>query len=130
MRDACIRFLLLCVCANCAWSGESVEDTLALGRKALSNDGVTTAWKISQKALAASPDSAAAHEFAGEVLFRRGEFERSQAEFQQAVKIDPKYARAWWGLARIASCTSMDKTADELYRRAHEFDPRDPRLLF
>src|SRR6266849_2913599 len=54
-------------------SGTTVEDTLALARKALMNEGVATAWKLSQKALAEAPTSAAAHELSGEVLFRRGE---------------------------------------------------------
>src|SRR5579863_3306427 len=94
-----------------ALSGATVEDTLALGRKALMNEGVATAWKLSQKALAEAPDSAAAHEFAGEVLFRRGDFAHAEAEFKQSTKLDANFARAWWGLARIAACTSMDKTA-------------------
>ena len=55
-------------------SAGPLEDTLATGRKALGNDGVATAWRIAQKALADAPDSAAAHEFAGEVAFRRGDF--------------------------------------------------------
>ena len=113
----------------CAWAAEPEDNTLALGRKALRNEGVAMAWKLSQKALAEAPDSAAAHEFAGEVLFRRGEFARAEAEFKQSTKLDPKFAQAWWGLARVAACESFDKTADGYFFRAHELDPRDPRLF-
>jgi len=128
MRTALTRFAFASIAIACAMSGEPAEDTLALGRKALGNEGVATAWKLSQKALTEAPQSAAAHEFAGEVLFRRGEFAHAEAEFKQATKLDPSFARAWWGLARIAACTSMDKTADRYFRRAHELDPRDPKL--
>jgi len=37
---------------------------------------------------------------------------------------DAALARAWWGLARVAECTSMHKTADQYFRRAHDLDPR------
>ena len=129
MKEAPFRMLIVLACATCAWPGEAVENTLTLGRKALQNEGVTMAWKLSQKALAETPESAAAHEFAGEVLFRRGDFAHAQAEFKQSAKLDPKLARAWWGLARIAACTSMDKTADQYFRRAHELAPRDPHIF-
>src|SRR5450755_3936356 len=119
MQDTLFRFLAVLTLAGCAWTGETVDELLTLGRKALQNEGVATAGKLSEKALAAGPDSAAAHEFSGEVLFRRGQFARAEAEFRQATRLDPKFARAWWGLARIAACTSMDKTADQYYRRAH-----------
>src|SRR5690349_20733447 len=123
------RYRLAIICFACSVGAASVEETLRLARRALRNEGVATAWKLSQKALAEAPDSAAAHEFAGEVLFRRGEFAPAESEFQQAVKIDPALARGWWGLARIAECTSMRKTAGRYFRRAHELDPRDPRIF-
>jgi len=107
----------------------SVENTLVLARKALMNEGVATAWKLSQKAVADAPESAAAHEFSGEVLFRRGEFEAAESEFKLASKLDPNFARAWWGLARIAECTSMSKTATRYLERAHAIDPSDPRIF-
>jgi tetratricopeptide (TPR) repeat protein len=106
-----------------------LEDTLATGRKALEHDGVATAWKIAQKALGDAPDSAAAHEFAGEVLFRRGQFSQADAEFKNAVELQPRFALAWWGLGRVAGCASMNKTAVEDFHRAYELNPKDPRIL-
>jgi predicted aspartyl protease len=117
---------VLCPVLLCAGP---LDDTLATGRKALEHDGVATAWKIAQKALADAPDSAAAHEFAGEVLFRRGQFTQADAEFKNAVELDPRLALAWWGLGRVAGCASMNKTAVEDFRRAYELNPRDPRIL-
>jgi len=110
-------------------SAGPLEDTLATGRKALGNDGVATAWKLAQKALADAPDSAAAHEFAGEVAFRRGDFARADAEFKNAIELDRRLAQAWWGLGRVAECAAMNRTAAEDYKRAYELDPKDSRIL-
>lgn len=122
-------YILAIVCFASPVCAAPVDDTLMLGRRALRNEGVATAWKLSQTALAEAPDSAAAHEFAGEVRFRRGEFAQAENEFQQAVKLDPTRARGWWGLARVAECTSLHKTADQYFRRAHELDPKDARIF-
>lgn len=126
LRGLC-RVALLCLISGA--SSAPVDDTVALGRKALFNDGVATAWKLAQKALADAPESAAAHEFSGEVLFRRGEFAQAETEFRAALRRDEKFALAWWGLARIAACSSMYQTADEYFHRAHELDPKDPRIF-
>ncbi|MBZ5595742.1 MAG: aspartyl protease family protein [Acidobacteriia bacterium] len=112
-----------------ALSGAPVEDTLVLARKALMNEGVATAWRLSQKALADAPASAAAHELTGEVLFRRGEFAAAGDEFNLALKLDPNFASAWWGLAQIAECSSMHKTAAADLQRAYSIDPGDPRIF-
>jgi predicted aspartyl protease len=118
--------LILGAAALCAGP---IDDTLAIGRKALENDGVATAWRLAQKALSDAPESAAAHEFAGEVQFRRGEFAEADGEFKAAVEWNPRYALAWWGLGRVAECTSMNKTAVEDFHRAYELNPKDPRIL-
>jgi predicted aspartyl protease len=106
-----------------------VEATLSLGRRALLNEGVSTAWKLSQQALAEAPDSADAHEFRAEVLFRRGDFGQSESEFRAALKLDANLALAWWGLARIAECSSLHKTAAQYFARAYELNPKDPRIF-
>jgi hypothetical protein len=107
----------------------SVDATLALGRKALLNEGIATAWKLSEQALADSPSSAPAHEFRGEVLFRRGDFTQAEREFRTALKLDANLGLAWWGLARIAQCSSLHKTAAQYYGRAYELNPKDPRIF-
>jgi tetratricopeptide (TPR) repeat protein len=110
-------------------SAASPDATLSLGRKALLNEGVATAWKLAGQALAEAPGSAAAHEFSGEVLFRRGDFAQAEKEFRAALKLDPNFALAWWGLARIAECSSLHKTAAQYYGRAYELNPKDPRIF-
>jgi predicted aspartyl protease len=124
-----VRLQVLFVLGAVLLRAGPLDDALATGRKALEHDGVATAWKIAQKALGDAPDSAAAHEFAGEVLFRRGQFALADAEFKNAVGLDPRLAMAWWGLGRLAACASMNKTATEDFRRAYELNPKDPRIL-
>jgi predicted aspartyl protease len=124
-----IPWRLALFCLALALRAAPVDNTLAIARKALLNDGISTAWKLGQQALAEAPDSPAAHEFAGEVLFRRGEFSQAESEFQKAAKLDPNFALAWWGLARVAECTSRYKTAAQNIQRAHELDPKEPRIL-
>jgi tetratricopeptide (TPR) repeat protein len=118
--------LILCAILLCAGP---LDDTLATGRKALANDGVATAWRLAQKALADAPESAAAHEFAGEVRFRRGEFAEADAEFKSAIEWNPRDALAWFGLGRVAECASMNKTAVEDFHRAYELNPNDQRII-
>ena len=118
--------MILCAAASCAGP---IDDTLATGRKALASDGVATAWRLAQQALKDAPESAAAHEFAGEVRFRRGEFTEADAEFKAAVKWDARFGLAWWGLGRVAECASMNKTAVEDFHRAYQLNPYDPRIL-
>jgi tetratricopeptide (TPR) repeat protein len=124
--NALLGLALLCATALTA---QSVDDTLATGRKALFNDGVTTAWRLAQKALAEAPASAAAHEFSGEVLFRRGNFADAENEFRAALKLDKNFALAWWGLGRVSDCMSLHKSAAQDFRQAHELNPRDPRIF-
>jgi predicted aspartyl protease len=118
--------ILLSAAALCAGP---VDDTIALGRKALANDGVATAWRLAQQALHDAPDTALAHEFAGEVHFRRGEIGQADEEFKSAVEWNPRLALAWYGLGRVADCAAMNKTAAEDFHRAYQLDPNNP-LIF
>jgi aspartyl protease/tetratricopeptide repeat protein len=126
IRSLCWYFFV--IAAPILYGAES-DDALAMGRKALRNDGVSTAWKAAQKAVADAPESAAAHEFSGEVLFRRGEFPQAEAEFTTAIKLDSNYALARWGLARVNECASLSKTALDNFRHAYALDPKDPRIF-
>jgi predicted aspartyl protease len=120
-----MKLAALLVLGTAAVCAAPVEDTIALGRKALANDGVATAWRIAQQALHDAPDSALAHEFAGEVHFRRGEIGEADEEFKSAVEWNPRLALAWFGLARVADCAAMNKTAAEDFRRAYQLDPNN-----
>src|SRR5271169_5053081 len=113
-----VRSTVAMLCAASIVNATAAEDAVALGRKALANEGVAMAWRFAQQALNELPVSAPALEFAGEVSFRRGDFTEAEAEFKQALKLQPNLARAWWGLARIAECSSMFETAARYFNRA------------
>jgi predicted aspartyl protease len=119
---------LILLSAAALWAAP-VENTIALGRKALANDGVATAWRLAQQVLHDAPDSALAHEFAGEVHFRRGEIGEADEEFKSAVEWNPRLALAWFGLGRVADCAAMNKTAVEDFRRAYQLDPSNSRIF-
>ncbi|HMD50197.1 MAG TPA: aspartyl protease family protein [Bryobacteraceae bacterium] len=128
MTPRAARFFATLILAASSAAAQN-DDPLAAGRKALRNDGVATAWRLAQQTLSDHPQLPAAHEFAAEVLFRRGEFAQAEAEFQSAAKLDSKHALAWWGLARVSECESMNKTAREYFQRAYDLDPKEPRIL-
>ena len=120
--------MLTVALASVRFCGAEV-DILVTGRKALANDGVSTASKIADQAVKDNPNSAAAHEFRGEVLFRRGQFAQAEEAFRLAANLDSKYALAWWGLSRVSAVNSKNKTARDYIERAHALEPDDPRIF-
>ena len=78
------------------------------------------------RALAVKPDSAALHVAAGDLRFRQGLLIKAEAEYKAAFKIDPKNARALYGIARIFDAASLQAKALNLYRAAAQAAPDDP----
>ncbi len=66
---------------------------------------------------------------AGELRFRRGDFDAARQAFEKAASLNPKDARAWWGLGRIELLYSRRESARGLFSRAWHLDPRDPEIL-
>lgn len=112
-----------------ALAAQPSADLIEKGRAALDKQEVVAAWDCARNAVAESPASASAHEFAGEVLFRRGDIHGAEVEFKKALDLAPRTARAWWGMGRVADCASMRKTAAAHFNRAHALDPADPRIF-
>ncbi len=122
-------FALLLAAACPFIRADSLEEALAQGRSALARQEVASAWEFSGRALTLIPDSAAAHEFAGEVRFRQGDIGGAEREFKKAIELSPANARAFWGLGRVLQCASLRSTARNYFRRAHELDPSDPGIF-
>jgi len=122
------RRLALCLLAAVT-AAAPLDDIIGTARKALANEGVATAWKLTQQALADAPGSAPAHELAGEIHFRRGEIPEAETEFRAAVKLDSNFAPGWWGLARVADSTARYREAKDNFAKAHELAPDDPRIF-
>ncbi len=66
---------------------------------------------------------------AGRVMFRRGQLRVASNLFDVAAKLDPRYAGAVSGLARLALCTSRFQTAARLAAQAHQLAPDDPETI-
>lgn len=79
-----------------------------------------------RKLLLDSADALVAH---GEVAFREANFDSAMEAFQKALSLDPKRARALWGIGRLLQSESRYRTAKRFLTRAHELDPDDPDII-
>jgi len=103
----------------------SPEAYSGLVRSLLKADDVKAAEESSQKALAALPDSAPAHAARGDVYFRRGMIPQAEDEYQSALKLDGKCARAWLGQGKVDEVYARHAKANAAIARAHELDAED-----
>jgi len=70
-----------------------------------------------------SPESVALH---GEVEFRKGNFDKAEAFYKEALQMDARNARAHFGLGKLAMGKVKGKQAVEEMKRAIELDPKEP----
>ncbi|MGH9667308.1 MAG: aspartyl protease family protein, partial [Bryobacteraceae bacterium] len=56
--------------------------------------------------------------------------EPAEAEFRKTIQLQPKFGRAWWGLARVFDCSSLHGVARRFFTRAHDLDPQDGEILW
>lgn len=89
----------------------SVTAHTGLTRSLLKQEKVAEALDSAKSSLARLPDTAALHTALGEIYFRKAWIPEAEGEFRKALKLDPKLARAWLGLGRIADLVSKRKTA-------------------
>ena len=103
-------------------SGEAYS---GLVRSLLKADDVKAADESSQKALAALPESALVRAARGDVYFRRGMILQAEGEYQAALKLDEKCARAWLGQGKVDAVYTRHTKAKIAVAKAHELDPQD-----
>jgi tetratricopeptide (TPR) repeat protein len=72
------------------------------------------------------PNSAVLQTALGEALFRAGSIKQAEQAFYDAQKLDPCYARARLGIARVARASSMYATQRQQIRTAYALDKSDP----
>ena len=100
-----------------------------LAETLLAKEEVDEADEAIQKAVALSPGSASLLQAQGDVDFRKGDILKAEADYKAAYHIDPKNARAIYGIARIFQCAALNKKAALLFRQAHDLDPHDAAIL-
>jgi tetratricopeptide (TPR) repeat protein len=106
----------------------SPEANAGLMRSLLRGHKFDEADEAAKKAIAAAPSSAMVHAAAGDIAFRAGRFADTETEYRIAVKLDPKSARAQFGMGRMYQMVSMNKRAKETFAKAHELDPSDRQI--
>jgi hypothetical protein len=62
----------------------------------------------------------------GEIEYRKGNLDQAASLYQQALKMDPKAARAHFGLGKLAMAKLKDKEAVQEMARAIELEPNEP----
>jgi Tfp pilus assembly protein PilF len=98
-------------------------------RTALARDDVAQAQENVAAALKTYPGSPLILAAAGDVGFRRADFEGSETSYKNALRAQPRLAQGWLGLGRLAEIMSMRKSAREYYQRAYDLDGDDPEIL-
>lgn len=100
-----------------------------LVRTCLKQHKVAEAASAAKEGLLAVPRSAPLRSAYGDVCFRQGDLYAAQTEFVEALNVDPKCARAHFGLARLYLAERRNRSAKERIVKAHELDPDDPEIL-
>ncbi len=103
----------------------SAEAYSGLVRSLLKADDVKAADESSQKALTALPEAALVHAVRGDVYFRRGFIPQAEDEYQSALHLDGKCARAWLGQGKVDAVYTRHAKAKAAIDKAHELDAED-----
>ena len=72
------------------------------------------------------PLTAAEHNDLGVAYETHGEPALARHEYHQAVRLDPRLARAWVNLGNAAGAAGHWAEAEDCYRRARSLDPGEP----
>ncbi|HEY2389531.1 MAG TPA: aspartyl protease family protein [Candidatus Angelobacter sp.] len=100
----------------------SPEANTGLIRSLLRAHKFDEADAAAKKAITAVSSSAMVHVAAGDVAFRMGKFGDTETEYRAALKLDPKDAKAQFGMGRMLQMVSMNKRAKDTFAKAHELD--------
>ncbi len=87
------------------------------------------AYKVYADVLKGAPITAGRQTAAGRVLFRDGEFQKAMEAFSAALQLEPAYAPAACGIARVAAVMSRFETAGRMATLAHRLAPDDPEAI-
>jgi len=103
---------------SCALAQTAKPDSVA---DLLLKDDIRQAEALLDK----EPRTAASVAFRGEIEFRRGNFDRADALYKEALKMDSKTARAHFVLGKLALGKVNPKQAIQEMTRAIELDPKE-----
>ena len=72
------------------------------------------------------PKTAETAAFHGEVEYRKGNFDKADSFYKEALKMNPNTARAHFGLGKLAMAKLKGKDAIQAINRAIAIDPKEP----
>ena len=101
---------------------------IARGRALLRSGDVAEADRLVRAGLEPGADDAIWC-LAGEVRFRRGDFDGARRAFQTATDTNRDNARAWWGIGRIERIHFNPAAARDLFAKAYRLDPHDTDII-
>ena len=120
-RFAALAFSLAALTAT---SIPSRADDLKDGKLALQEGRLDDAVKAFEKA--AAQGYAAGRAGVGHVWLRRRQYDKAREQFDQAQKMDPNLALAYWGQAEVLRGEEKCAEAIPLYQKATDLDRRFP----
>jgi superkiller protein 3 len=102
----------------------TVEALSALARAQVRSSDVAEGLKTADKAIAANPNSALAHEAKAAAEVAQGKAPEAAAEYRKAIELDPKLtrARAFLAVALASSGKATEAVAEA--KKATELDPK------
>jgi len=97
-----------------------------LARTLLITQETDEALTVALAGMAAHPDSPRLLVILGDIQFRRAEMEQAEKAYQTALQVNPKEAKAYFGLARLYQAYALEAHSYAALKRAHDLDPKDP----
>jgi len=104
-------------------------DPIAGARKLFDDDRWQEALDAARGLVAADPNSAPARALLADALYRRGDFDESEAAYRASAAADPNFAPAHFGIGRILRTIGRYGDAAESFHRAATLDPNNPRYV-
>jgi adenylate cyclase len=94
-----------------------------LGTSKSPRNSIGKAFKLAQKVVAMDASDASAHALLGNVYLRKREYEKSIAELERAVALDPNYAGGYMFLAQSLTIAGRPQEAIPLLKKSMRLSP-------
>ena len=108
-----------------AWAGVAYTHGFEYMYFNASNVNLQEAERTSKRALELAPDLSASHVSAGIAHCMNQDYTASEAEFEKAIRLDPKDYEAWYFFGRAKVQEGDLKRALKLFERASKVRPED-----
>ena len=115
--------------AGVAWA-LSGSDLIKQGVTALRDGKAQQALEIFSRAQRLEPNSAKPHYYIASALERLDQPDSAKAEYETALRMDPKYVEALTGLGNLLRKQGQTKEGTEKLELAVKYNPKDPAAVY